>query len=139
MAALDGEPAGKTVALLGLSFKPETDDMRESVSIPLARTLIDGGATVRAYDPVAMDNARPLLPEDVQYCTDSYDAAQGADLLVIVTEWNQFRSLDLERIRSLLARPAVVDLRNLYQPEKMRESGFEYEAMGRAAADLPAE
>jgi len=139
MAVLDGEPAGKTVALLGLSFKPETDDMRESVSIPLARTLVDGGAAVRAYDPVAMDNARPLLPEGVQYCTDSYDAAQGADLLVIVTEWNQFRSLDLERIRSLLARPAVVDLRNLYQPEKMRESGFEYEAMGRSAADLPAE
>ena len=139
LASLDGEPAGKTVALLGLSFKPETDDMRESVSIPLARTLIDGGAAVRAYDPVAMDNARPLLPEGVQYCTDSYDAAQGADLLVIVTEWNQFRSLDLERIRTLLARPALVDLRNVYQPEKMREFGFEYEAMGRAAADLPAE
>jgi UDPglucose 6-dehydrogenase len=113
--------------------------MRESVSIPLARLLIEGGATVRAYDPVAMDNARPLLPESVHYCTDSYDAAEGAHLLVIVTEWNQFRSLDLERIRGLLARPAVVDLRNLYQPEKMRECGFEYEAMGRAAADLPAE
>jgi UDPglucose 6-dehydrogenase len=137
VAALDGEPAGKTVALLGLSFKPETDDMRESVAIPLARTLVDGGATVRAFDPVAMDNARPLLPDGVHYSSDSYDAAEGADLLVIVTEWNQFRSLDLERIRGLLARPAVVDLRNVYQPEKMREYGFEYEAMGRAAADLP--
>jgi UDPglucose 6-dehydrogenase len=137
LAALDGGPVGKTVALLGLSFKPETDDMRESAAIPLARALVDGGATVRAFDPVAMDNARPLLPDSVRYCNDSYDAARGADLLVIVTEWNQFRSLDLEKIRAVLARPAVVDLRNVYQPEKMREYGFEYEAMGRAAAGLP--
>jgi len=136
VSALDGGPSGKTVALLGLSFKPETDDMRESVAIPLARALVDGGAMVRVFDPVAMSNARPLLPDGVQYCSDSYDAAQGADLLVIVTEWNQFRSLDLEKIRGLLARPAMVDLRNVYQPEKMREYGFEYEAMGRAAADL---
>jgi UDPglucose 6-dehydrogenase len=139
LGALGDDPSGKTAALLGLSFKPETDDMRESVSIPLVRSLVAAGVSVRAYDPVAMDNARAILPDEVQYCGDSYDAATGADVLVIVTEWNQFRSLDLDRIRSLLARPVVVDLRNVYQPEKMSERGFQYEAMGRAAKDLPSE
>ena len=139
LTALGDEPSGKTVALLGLSFKPETDDMRESVAIPLVRSIIGAGASVRAYDPVAMDNARAMLPDGVEYCSDSYDAADGADVLVIVTEWNQFRSLDLDRIRSLLSRPVVVDLRNVYQPEKMREFGFKYEAIGRAAKDLPSE
>jgi UDPglucose 6-dehydrogenase len=139
LTALGDHPSGKTVALLGLSFKPETDDMRESVAIPLVRRLVEAGVSVRAYDPVAMNNARAMLPDAVEYCSDSYDAATGADVLVIVTEWNQFRSLDLDRIRSVLAHPLVVDLRNVYQPEKMRESGFEYEAIGRAARDLPAE
>jgi UDPglucose 6-dehydrogenase len=109
------------------------------VAIPLAEQLVAAGVSVRAFDPVAMDNARAMLPDGVQYCADSYDAATGADVLVIVTEWNQFRSLDLGRIRDLLASPVVVDLRNVYQPEKMREHGFEYDAMGRAAVDLPEE
>ncbi len=137
LAAFDGDPAGKTVALLGLSFKPETDDMRDSPSIPIVKALVDAGATVRAFDPAAMEIAREVLPAGVAYCTDSYDAATGADALVIVTEWNQFRSLDLERIRQLLRRPVVVDLRNVYQPGRMREQGFVYDSVGRAADDLP--
>jgi UDPglucose 6-dehydrogenase len=135
--ALDGDVAGKTVAVLGLSFKPETDDMRESAAIPLIAGLVAEGATARAFDPVAMDNARQILPDSVVYCSDSYDAAAGADVLVIVTEWNQFRSLDLERIRDALAQPVVVDLRNVYDPARMRERGFLYDSMGRAAVDLP--
>jgi UDPglucose 6-dehydrogenase len=128
---------GKTVAVLGLSFKPETDDMRESSSIPLVTALVEGGAKVKAFDPVAMDNARRMLPEDVQYCEDSYDAADGADAMIIVTEWNQFRSLDMERVRSSLKQPVVVDLRNLYDPKRMKDQGFRYSSVGRAAEDLP--
>jgi UDPglucose 6-dehydrogenase len=130
---------GKTVAVLGLSFKPETDDMRESSSIPLVTALVEGGATVKAFDPVAMDNAREMLPDEVQYCDDSYDAADGADAMIIVTEWNQFRSLDMERIRSSLKQPVVVDLRNLYDPKRMKAKGFQYSCVGRAAEDLPGE
>jgi UDPglucose 6-dehydrogenase len=136
-AALDGDVSGTTIAVLGLSFKPETDDMRESPSLPLIRTLVEEGATIRAFDPVAMANARDLLPPGIVYCTDSYDAAEGADALVIVTEWNQFRLLDLDRIHGLLSRPLIVDLRNVYEPEKMRERGFEYDSMGRAAKEFP--
>jgi UDPglucose 6-dehydrogenase len=139
VAALDGEVAGTTVALLGLSFKPETDDMRESAAIPLVNALCAGGAVVRVFDPVAMDNARKLLPEEVVYCSDAYDAATGASALVILTEWNQFRSLDLDRIRKALARPVVVDLRNVYEPAKMEERGFTYTSIGRSATDLPEE
>jgi UDPglucose 6-dehydrogenase len=135
--AIGDDFKGMTVAVLGLSFKPETDDMRESASIPIVNALIDGGAKVRAFDPVAMDNARGILPDDVQYCEDSYDAADGADAMIIVTEWNQFRSLDMGRVRSLLKRPIVVDLRNLYDPLRMREQGFQYSSVGRAATNLP--
>ncbi len=138
-AALEGEVAGKTVAVLGLSFKPETDDMRESAALPLVRTLCTEGATVRVFDPVAMDNARQMLPDGVVYCSDAYDAAQDASVLVLLTEWNQFRSLDLDRIKKTMARPVVVDVRNVYEPEKMRERGFAYESMGRAAEDFPGE
>jgi len=137
-AALGGDVTGKTVAVLGLSFKPETDDMRESPSIPLVKALVEGGARVRVFDPAAMSNAREVLPDEVVYCADSYDAATGADALVIMTEWNQFRSLDLDRILALLRAPLVVDLRNVYQPERMRERGFTYTSVGRAATDLPA-
>jgi len=128
---------GKTVAVLGLSFKPETDDMRDSSSIPLVNALVEGGAKVKAFDPVAMDNARGMLPEAVQYCEDSYDAAEGADAMIIVTEWNQFRSLDMERVRSSLKQPVVIDLRNLYDPKRMKDQGFRYSSVGRAAEDLP--
>jgi UDPglucose 6-dehydrogenase len=136
-AALGGEVVGKTVAILGLSFKPETDDMRESPTIPLIHTLMEEGAAIRAFDPVAMANARELLPAEVVYCENSYDTADGADVLVIATEWNQFRYLDLDRIRGQLNRPLVVDLRNVYDPAKMRERGFEYDSMGRAAKSFP--
>jgi UDPglucose 6-dehydrogenase len=111
--------------------------MRESPSIPLVKALIEAGATVRAFDPVAMEAARDVLPDGVVYCEDSYDAAAGADALVIVTEWNQFRSLDFDRIQGLLRRPIVVDLRNVYDPVKLRGRGFQYDCIGRAAKDLP--
>jgi UDPglucose 6-dehydrogenase len=136
-AALEDDIAGKTVGLLGLSFKPETDDMRESPAVPLVEALLEAGATVRAFDPAAMDNARDVLPAGVVYCEDSYDAAADADVLVIVTEWNQFRSLDLDRIRSAMQGDTVVDLRNVYSPARMRSQGFTYDSMGRAARDLP--
>jgi UDPglucose 6-dehydrogenase len=129
--------AGKVVAILGLSFKPETDDMRESASIPLTKALVAEGATVRAFDPEAMENAKQLLPRQVEYCSQSYETAEGADVLVILTEWNQFRSLDMARIRSLMRRPVVVDLRNVCQVDKMEELGIEYHGLGRAAKNLP--
>ena len=111
--------------------------MRDSSSIPLVRALIEGGAKVKAFDPVAMDNARAMLPDSVQYCEDSYDAADGADAMIIVTEWNQFRSLDMERVRASLKQPVVVDLRNLYDPKRMKDQGFRYSSVGRAAENLP--
>ena len=136
-AALEDTIDGRTVAVLGLSFKPETDDMRDSPSIPLVTALVEGGATVRAFDPVAMDNARAVLPDAVAFCDDAYDAASGADALVIATEWNQFRSLDLDRLKQTMRQHIVVDLRNVYEPHKMTSRGFRYDSMGRAAADLP--
>jgi UDPglucose 6-dehydrogenase len=137
LAALGGDASGKTVAVLGLSFKPETDDMRESTSIPLIERLIAEGARIRAFDPVAIEQAQAILPAEVEYCENSYDTADGADAVVLVTEWNQFRSLDLDRLKKLLANPVVIDLRNVYDPDRMREKGFIYEGVGRAATDLP--
>jgi UDPglucose 6-dehydrogenase len=127
-----GGLAGKTVAVLGLAFKGETDDMRESPAIPIVEGLIAAGAQVRAYDPAAMEQARPLLPAGVVYATDAYDAAEGADGAVIATEWNQFRALELDRLRGLLKRPLLVDLRNLYEPERVAAAGFRYVSVGRA-------
>ena len=135
-AACGGSVAGLTLGVLGLSFKPETDDMRDAAAIPILHGLAAEGAVIRAFDPAAADNARELLPASVDYCNDAYDAASGADCLIILTEWNQFRSLDLERLRSAMRRPLVVDLRNVYEPEKVRAVGFEYESVGRAARDL---
>ena len=137
-AALGGQLEGRTVGILGLSFKPETDDMRDSPSIPLVTELVEGGATVRAFDPVAMDNAREVLPEAVVFCADAYDAATDTDAVVIVTEWNQFRSLDLDRMQQLMRGDVIVDLRNVYDPARMIARGFRYDSMGRAADDLPA-
>ena len=128
---------GKVVAVLGLSFKPETDDMRDSASIPLINALVKEGAKVRAFDPEAMNNARHFLPDAIDYCRDAYDAIEGADAMIIVTEWNQFRSLHMDRIRELINAPVVIDLRNLYDPKRMREDGFTYHSIGRAAKDLP--
>jgi UDPglucose 6-dehydrogenase len=130
-AALDGELSGRTVALLGLSFKPETDDVREAPALEIARALQERGATVRAFDPVAMENAARAVP-DLVLCRNEYDACEGADGLVLVTEWNQFRMLDLERIKGLLRSPVVVDLRNVYDPAAMRRAGFRYTSVGRS-------
>jgi UDPglucose 6-dehydrogenase len=129
-SALDGELRGRTVALLGLSFKPETDDMRDAPSVEIVRGLVEGEAHVRAYDPVAMPNASKLMPE-LTLCKDAYEACEGADAMVLVTEWNQFRMLDLDRVRRLLRQPVVVDLRNVYKPEPMRSAGFRYVSVGR--------
>jgi UDPglucose 6-dehydrogenase len=134
--ACGGSVAGLTIGVLGLSFKPETDDMREAAAIPILHTLATEGAAIRAFDPVAEENARELLPEGVCYCSDAYDAAVNVDCLVILTEWNQFRSLDLERLRGAMRRPLIVDLRNVYEPEKIRALGFEYDSVGRAAQDV---
>src|SRR5690606_76653 len=128
-----GGLAGKTVALLGLAFKGDTDDMRESPAIPIVEGLTAAGATVRAYDPAAMEQAKPLLPP-IAYCKDPYDAAAGADGLVIATEWSQFRALEFGRLRELLKQPLVVDLRNLYEPERVAAAGFRYVSIGRAEA-----
>ncbi|HJU54779.1 MAG TPA: UDP-glucose/GDP-mannose dehydrogenase family protein [Pyrinomonadaceae bacterium] len=127
---LAGGLEGKTLAVLGLSFKPETDDMREAPSVEIILGLLERGANVRAYDPAAMEEARKILP-DIAYAEDEYDAVEGADVLVLMTEWNQFRALDLERIRTLLRAPKVADLRNIYEPEAMRELGFDYIGVGR--------
>jgi UDPglucose 6-dehydrogenase len=126
-----GNLRGKTVAVLGLTFKPDTDDMREAPSIPLVTGLLDMGAKVRAHDPVGMEQAKKELPE-IEYCTDPYECARGADALVIVTEWVQFRALDLARLKNEMAQPVVVDLRNIYRPEDMAAQGFTYESVGRA-------
>ncbi|HZE68205.1 MAG TPA: UDP-glucose/GDP-mannose dehydrogenase family protein [Pyrinomonadaceae bacterium] len=127
---LVGDLAGKKVAVLGLAFKPETDDMREAPSVDIIRALLDRGARVHAYDPVAMEESAKVLPE-VEYAEDEYAAVKGADALVFVTEWNQFRALDMKRIRDLMSSPRIADLRNLYDPEDMRELGFEYVGVGR--------
>jgi UDPglucose 6-dehydrogenase len=127
-----GDLRGKTIAVLGLTFKPNTDDMREAPSIPLVTALLDFGARVRAYDPVGVEQARSLLP-DVTFCDGPYACAQGADAVVIVTEWEQFRALDLDRLKTALAAPIVVDLRNIYQPEDMIGRGFVYESVGRSS------
>jgi UDPglucose 6-dehydrogenase len=122
---------GRVVAVLGLAFKPNTDDMREARSVELIPRLVEGGSRVRVYDPVAMENARQALPESVHYCPSSYEAAEGADAAVIVTEWNEFKHLNLERLRQVMRRPLVFDGRNIYEPERMRRLGFEYHSIGR--------
>jgi UDPglucose 6-dehydrogenase len=133
-AMFSGLLRGRTVAVLGLTFKPNTDDMREAPSLALITALQDIGARVRAYDPAGMGQAQALLA-DVAYCENAYDCAEGADALVIATEWEQFRALDLERLRDLMACPVVVDLRNVYRPEEMQRQGFAYACVGRS---LPA-
>ena len=130
-AVVSGGLRGKNVAVLGLSFKPNTDDLRESPSIALITALQDMGAHVRAFDPAAMDQAKLVMPK-LTYCESAYHCAEGADALVIVTEWEQFRALDLARLRSVMASPVIVDLRNVYHPEEMRRHGFAYACVGRA-------
>jgi UDPglucose 6-dehydrogenase len=130
VAALDGDVEGKTVAMLGLAFKPETDDIREAPAIDIIRGLLAKGALVRAYDPAAMAKAEGVIAE-MLLCKDAYDACSGADVLVIATEWNEFRMLDLPRVKAHLLAPRMVDLRNIYNAERMRDHGFQYWAVGR--------
>jgi len=130
VAALDGDIDGRTIAVLGLSFKPETDDMRDAPSLDIIRGLEKRGARIRAYDPQAMREASKLLP-GLATCKDAYEACSGADALVLITEWHQFRMLDLARVKSLLRQPVIVDLRNIYEPGPMQEAGFRYFCVGR--------
>ncbi len=130
LAALGADSAGKTVALLGLTFKPNTDDMRDAASLAIVPALQAKGARVRAFDPEGMHEAGRLLSE-VAFAANAYEAADGADAVVIVTEWDQFRALDLERLKTIMRRPVMVDLRNVYQPADLRARGFDYEGVGR--------
>ncbi len=127
--SLGGSEHGRTVAVLGLAFKPETDDLRDAPALTIISGLLDGGARVRAYDPQAMRAAREMLPE-VTYCADAYEACQDADAVAIVTEWNEFRSLDLERLRRCMREPNFIDLRSIYPPEAVRAAGFRYVGTG---------
>src|SRR6266704_4071149 len=127
----------KRVAVLGLAFKPNTDDMREAKSIEIAARLVELGAQIRAYDPVAMENAKRVLPASVVYCDSPYAAAADADAVALVTEWNEFKLLNLERLLAVLRRPVIFDGRNLWEPERMRRLGFEYHSIGRKPV-LPA-
>ena len=130
--------AGRVVAVLGLAFKPNTDDMREARSVEVVERLLELGAAVRAYDPVAMPAGRRILPATVTYCESPYEAATGADAVALITEWNEFKFLNLERLRAALRRPVVFDGRNLWEPERMRRLGFEYHSIGRKSV-LPAQ
>jgi UDPglucose 6-dehydrogenase len=134
--AFAGVLRGKTVAVLGLTFKPNTDDMREAPSIPLITALQDMGARVRVYDPMGMEQAKQALAH-VTYCEGPYDCVENADAAVIVTEWEQLRALDLERMRRLMACPVIVDLRNIYRPEDVEKHGFAYACVGRAPTFRP--
>jgi UDPglucose 6-dehydrogenase len=134
IGACGGSVRGKTIAVLGLTFKPETDDMREAPSIPIVSRLVEDGAEVRAFDPEGIEQARPRLPEGVTYCRDALDAAQGADALVLITEWNEFRALAPTRLLGAMRGRVLVDLRNVYDPVAMRQAGFEYHSIGRPLA-----
>jgi UDPglucose 6-dehydrogenase len=125
-----GELESKTVAILGLAFKPETDDMREAPAVDIIAGLVERGAIVKAYDPVAMSEAAKVLPK-VSFASDEYEAVTDADVLVFMTEWNQFRALDMRRVRDLMRAPRIADLRNICDPEDMRTLGFEYVGVGR--------
>jgi len=127
---LGGDLSGKVVGIWGLSFKPDTDDMREAPSIDIIRALLNAGARVQAYDPIAMEASRELL-DGVAFCTDAYEAARGSDALLLVTAWNEFKQLDMERVRSLMRKPVFLDGRNIYDPIEMRELGFTYSGVGR--------
>lgn len=129
--AMQGVVKDKTVGILGLAFKPNTDDMRESAAITIIEGLLAEGAHIQAFDPVAMDEAKKVLPKEVKYASNAYDAVKKADALLLLTEWNEFRFLDLLKIKDLLNEPIFIDLRNVYEPEKMQRMGFEYVSLGR--------
>ena len=128
--AMDGDVSGKTIGVLGLAFKPNTDDMRDAPSLDIVPALIEAGATVRAYDPEAMEEASHLM-DGIEYTDNPYDTLKQADAMVIITEWDQFRALDLNRVKNALNGNVVVDLRNIYDPADMARRGFEYTSVGR--------
>jgi UDPglucose 6-dehydrogenase len=130
IAACGGSVKGKTIAMLGLTFKPNTDDMRDAPSLAIVPALEAAGAKVQAFDPEGMHEAKKLLP-NVKYCDNAYEAMEGAEALALVTEWNEFRALDLDRVKSLLKQPVIVDLRNIYPPADMAAAGFKYVGIGR--------
>ncbi|MEO1794932.1 MAG: UDP binding domain-containing protein, partial [Pseudomonadota bacterium] len=131
IAACGGDVLGKRIGVLGLTFKPNTDDMRDAPSINIIQTLQDANAMICAYDPIGMEQAKRELGSGVTYAADAYDCANGADALVIITEWEQFRALDLNRIKSEMASPVLVDLRNIYEAARLRDMGFTYVSVGR--------
>jgi len=130
VASLSGEVAGKQIGVLGLSFKPETDDIRDAPAVDIVKGLLARGGGVRAYDPAAMKEMSARFPQ-ITLCKDAYEVCDGADALVIVTEWNEFRMLDLARVKELLSEPILIDLRNIYDPASMRAAGFHYVSVGR--------
>ena len=127
---LDNNLQGKTVGILGLAFKPDTDDMRDAPSIVVINALLKMGAKIKAYDPIAMQKARKIF-KNIEFCEDSYGAAKSADLLIVMTEWNEFRQLDLQKIKALMKKPLMVDGRNIYDPQNARDLGFTYVGVGR--------
>lgn len=132
ISACGGSVAGKTIGILGLAFKPNTDDMRDAPSLDIVPALIAAGAAVKAFDPEAMEEAKKLL-DGLEYCDNAYDTIEGADAMVVLTEWNEFRGMDLDRIKDALKHPIVVDLRNVYDPSEMAGNGFSYSCVGRAS------
>ncbi len=130
--ALGGNEAGKTIAVLGLTFKPETDDMRDAPAITILPALLEKGAKIRAHDPQGMAEAKHYLPDSLEYVDDAYEACTGADAVILMTEWNQYRALDLEKLRNLMKGAAFIDLRNVYSPEQMTKNGFTYTGVGRS-------
>ena len=138
VAACGGDVAGKVLAVLGLTFKPNTDDMRDSPSLAILPVLRAAGARVRAFDPEGMKEAGKLMP-DLDYCGDAYQTMEGADALILITEWNEFRALDLGRVKALLRQPVVIDLRNIYQPDEMIAAGLSYHSIGRPISQLGSE
>lgn len=133
--ALGGTFEGKTAGVLGLAFKPNTDDMRDAKSLEIIAELLEGGATIRAYDPISMDNAKRIFPQ-IFYANNAYEAAEGTDILIIVTEWNEFKLLNMERVKEMMQNPLVFDGRNIYDPMRLRRMGFEYHCIGRTTAAL---
>lgn len=129
--ALGGSEAGKTLAVLGLTFKPETDDMRDAPALTILPALLEKGAKVKAHDPKGMEEAKKYLPEGVEYVNDAYEACEGADAVVLMTEWNQYRALEFERLKASMKTPTFIDLRNVYAPENLNNAGFSYVGVGR--------
>ncbi|MCW5213356.1 UDP-glucose/GDP-mannose dehydrogenase family protein, partial [Desulfobulbus sp. TB] len=129
--ALNGSEAGKIIAVLGLTFKPETDDMRDAPALTILPALLEKGATVRAHDPKGIEEAKKYLPEAIEYVDDTYAACKGADAVVLMTEWNQYRALDLKRLKAGMREPIFIDLRNVYEPTSLAKLGFTYVGVGR--------